>query len=133
MIQTIKDVWYEALDSHAGVELKTDREHSKFYMGVKIKSDSDGVVIYNTKKGGLFYKEINDKQMDVFLDKGWLLGVYNVAKDNTTETLNTVANAIKEEVGSNRNEKRYEFLKGKRVELMNKVSNIIKLIENEDN
>jgi len=133
MIQTIKDVWYEALDSYQGVTLKTKNEHSKFLMGVKIKTDSDGVVIYNTKKGGMFYKEVEDEQLDVFLTKGWLSGVYNVAKDNTMSTLDVVTNAIKQEVGTNRNEKRYEFLKQKRVELMNKISKLIKLIEDEDN
>ena len=133
MICTIADVFYEALDSYSGVEMHTDKEHSKFFMGVKIKKDEDGVTIYNTKKGGLFYREIEGVQLDMFLTKGWLSGVYNVAKDNTEETLNTVASAIKTEVGSTKNEKRYEFLKEKRVELMNKISNIIKLIENEDN
>ena len=102
-------------------------------MGVKIKKDSCGFTIYNTKKGGLFYKEIEGEQLDIFLSKGWISGVYNVAKDNTTETLDAVAAAIKREVGSSRNEKRYEFLKEKRIELMNKISNIIKLIEDEDN
>lgn len=133
MIQTIKDVWYEALDSYEGVALKTHNEHSKFLMGVKIKTDSNGVVIYNTKRGGMFYKEVEDHQLDVFLTKGWLSGVYNVAKDNAMSTLDVVTNAIKEEVGTNRNEKRYEFLKQKRVELMNKISDLIKLIEDEDN
>ncbi len=133
MICTIADVFYEALDSYSGVEMHTDKEHSKFFMGVKIKKDEDGVTIYNTKKGGLFYREIEGVQLDMFLTKGWLSGVYNVAKDNTEETLNTVASAIKTEVGSTKNEKRYEFLKEKRVELMNKISNIIKLIEDENN
>jgi hypothetical protein len=133
MICTIADVFYEALDSYSGVEMHTDKEHSKFFMGVKIKKDEDGVTIYNTKKGGLFYREIEGVQLDMFLTKGWLSGVYNVAKDNTEETLNTVASAIKTEVGSTKNEKRYEFLKEKRVELMNKISNIIKLIEHENN
>jgi hypothetical protein len=133
MICTIADVFYEALDSYSGVEMHTDKEHSKFFMGVKIKKDEDGVTIYNTKKGGLFYREIEGVQLDMFLTKGWLSGVYNVAKDNTEETLNTVALAIKTEVGSTKNEKRYEFLKEKRVELMNKISNIIKLIEDENN
>lgn len=133
MICTIADVFYEALDSYSGVEMHTDKEHSKFFMGVKIKKDEDGVTIYNTKKGGLFYREIEGVQLDIFLTKGWLSGVYNVAKDNTEETLNTVASAIKTEVGSTKNEKRYEFLKEKRVELMNKISNIIKLIEHENN
>tara|TARA_A100000171_G_scaffold11809_1_gene9666 strand:+ start:1367 stop:1780 length:414 start_codon:yes stop_codon:yes gene_type:complete len=133
MICTIGDVFYEALDSYSGTELKTNKEHSKFFMGVKIKKDSCGFTIYNTKKGGLFYKEIEGEQLDIFLSKGWISGVYNVAKDNTTETLDAVAAAIKREVGSSRNEKRYEFLKEKRIELMNKISNIIKLIEDEDN
>ena len=133
MICTIADVFYEALDSYSGVEMHTDKEHSKFFMGVKIKKDEDGVTIYKTKKGGLFYREIEGVQLDMFLTKGWLSGVYNVAKDNTEETLNTVALAIKTEVGSTKNEKRYEFLKEKRVELMNKISNIIKLIEDENN
>lgn len=133
MICTIADVFYEALDSYSGVEMHTNKEHSKFFMGVKIKKDEYGVTIYNTKKGGLFYKEIEGEQLDVFLTQGWMPGVYNVAKDNAKETLDTVAKAIKREIGSSRNEKRYEFLKEKRIELMNKVSNIIKLIENENN
>src|SRR5210317_1477717 len=119
---TLHDVWYDALDSYASAKLNTGKEEAVFLMGVKIKKDDDGITIYNTKKGGLFYKEINDSQLDAFLNNGWLVGVYNVAKDNAKSSLDTVMTSIKEEMSGSKNEKRYEYLKEKRVELMNKIS-----------
>lgn len=133
MICTIDDVFYEALESYSGTVMETEKEHSVFLMGVKIKKDDSGVTIYNTKRGGLFYKEVNDDQLDVFLEKGWLCGVYNVAKDNAKSSLDTVTASIKQEMSGNKNDKRYDYLKEKRVELMNKISNLIKLIDNENN
>ena len=79
MICTIADVFYEALDSYSGVEMHTDKEHSKFFMGVKIKKDEDGVTIYNTKKGGLFYREIEGVlPTSVFIAKATVLRVSSV-------------------------------------------------------
>ena len=69
----------------------------------------------------------------MFFENGFLLGVYNVVKRNTERSLNVVTETINEELTGTRNEKKYEYLKTKRINLMNKLTGIIKLIENENN
>ena len=127
------DLWYDADMSNRGVKMQHDGCDSIIYMGIKIERKGNDVRLINTKKGGNFYKEITDEQYDMFFKNGFLLGVYNVVKVNTERSLNVVTETINEELTGTRNEKKYEYLKTKRMNLMNKLTDIIKLIENENN
>lgn len=127
------DLWYDADMSNRGVKMQHDGCDSIIYMGIKIERKGNDVRLINTKKGGNFYKEITDEQYDMFFENGFLLGVYNVVKVNTERSLNVVTETINEELTGTRNEKKYEYLKTKRMNLMNKLTDIIKLIENENN
>lgn len=127
------DLWYDADMSNRGVKMQHDGCDSIIYMGIKIERKDNDVRLINTKKGGNFYKEITDEQYDMFFENGFLLGVYNVVKVNTERSLNVVTETINEELTGTRNEKKYEYLKTKRMNLMNKLTDIIKLIENENN
>tara|TARA_X000001316_G_scaffold10785_1_gene3558 strand:- start:3280 stop:3690 length:411 start_codon:yes stop_codon:yes gene_type:complete len=127
------DLWYDADMSNRGVKMQHDGCDSIIYMGIKIERKGNDVRLINTKKGGNFYKEITDEQYDMFFENGFLLGVYNVVKVNTERSLNVVTETINEELTGTRNEKKYEYLKTKRMNLMNKLTDIIKLIQNENN
>lgn len=127
------DLWYDADMSNRGVKMQHDGCDSIIYMGIKIERKGNDVRLINTKKGGNFYKEITDEQYDMFFENGFLLGVYNLVKVNTERSLNVVTETINEELTGTRNEKKYEYLKTKRMNLMNKLTDIIKLIENENN
>lgn len=127
------DLWYDADMSNRGVKMNHDDCESIIYMGIKIEKKDNDVRLLNTKKGGNFYKEVTDEQYDMFFENGFLLGVYNVVKANTERSLQIVAETINEELTGTRNEKKYEYLKTKRMNLMNKLTDIIKLIENENN
>jgi len=127
------DLWYDADMCHRGVKMNHDDCESIIYMGIKIEKKDNDVRLLNTKKGGNFYKEVTDEQYDMFFENGFLLGVYNVVKANTERSLQIVAETINEELTGTRNEKKYEYLKTKRMNLMNKLTDIIKLIENENN
>jgi len=127
------DLWYDADMSNRGVKMHHDDCESIIYMGIKIEKNGNDVRLINTKKGGNFYKEVTDEQYDMFFENGFLIGVYNVVKANTERSLNIVTETINEELTGTRNEKKYEYLKTKRMNLMNKLTDIIKLIENENN
>ena len=127
------DLWYDADMSNRGVKMQHDGCDSIIYMGIKIERKGNDVRLINTKKGGNFYKEITDEQYDMFFENGFLLGVYNVVKVNTERSLNVVTETINEELTGTRNEKKYEYLKTERMNLMNKLTDIIKLIQNENN
>ncbi len=127
------DLWYDADMSNRGVRMQHDDCDSIIYMGIKIEKKDNDVRLINTKKGGNFYKEVTDEQYDMFFENGFLIGVYNVVKANTERSLNIVTETINEELTGTRNEKKYEYLKTKRMNLMNKLTDIIKLIENENN
>lgn len=127
------DLWYDADMSNRGVRMQHDDCDSIIYMGIKIEKKDNDVRLINTKKGGNFYKEVTDEQYDMFFKNGFLIGVYNVVKANTERSLNIVTETINEELTGTRNEKKYEYLKTKRMNLMNKLTDIIKLIQNENN
>lgn len=127
------DLWYDADMSNRGVRMQHNDCDSIIYMGIKIEKKDNDVRLINTKKGGNFYKEVTDEQYDVFFENGFLIGVYSVVKANTERSLQIVAETINEELTGTRNEKKYEYLKTKRVNLMNKLTDIIKLIQNENN
>ena len=118
---------------HRGVRMDYDDCESIMYMGIKIEKRNGDIRLLNTKRGGNFYKEVTEDEYDMFFENGFLLGVYNVVKRNTERSLNVVTETINEELTGTRNEKKYEYLKTKRINLMNKLTGIIKLIENENN
>jgi len=127
------DLWYDADMCYRGVRMDYDDCESIMYMGIKIEKRDGDIRLLNTKRGGNFYKEVTEDEYDMFFENGFLLGVYNVVKRNTERSLNVVTETINEELTGTRNEKKYEYLKTKRINLMNKLTGIIKLIENENN
>jgi len=78
-------------------------------------------------RGGDFYKEITPDQYNVFFEKGFRNGVYDVCLDNYKRALDMLSLKIRNEVSKRNNVKHYEALKEYRNTIMNKINEVNKL------
>lgn len=119
-------IWEQACDDSKAIKMVTEKDESVFYKGIKIINDSEGVKIYNTKKGALDYQEIDYDDYIYFLDKGFRNGVYHILKRTYKEQINAINIKIQSEVNQRNNKKHYDYLKLKRDNIINKYTKIIK-------
>jgi len=120
-------VFEQAYNDRLGVKLTTPNSVSIIYRGVKVENKEDNITIYNTNKGGDFYREVTKDQYQLFFDKGFRKGVYEVNSSNYNDTLNMLSTKIRNEVASRNNLKHYNMLKEYRNMIMNKLTEVIKL------
>lgn len=123
----MKEVFEQAYNDRLGVKIITPDSVSVIYRGVKIQNKNDNIKIYNLAKGGDFYKEATLEQYDVFLQKGFRGGVYEICMENYKRTLDTLSIKIRNEMQSRKNVKHYDSLKEWRTTIMNKITEIINL------
>jgi hypothetical protein len=97
------------------------------YRGVKVENKEGKISIYNTARGGDFYREITPEQYKVFAKNGFRQGVYDVCMENYKDTLKMLSVKIRNEVASRNNQKHYNLLKEYRTTIMNKITEILKL------
>ena len=98
--------------------------------GVKIEQMRDGSIeINNAMVGGDFYKRVTDSQYEVFAEKGWLAGCYNVCVDTYKERLRKVDALIGLERGRG-NHDVCDELEGRRGMLKTKLFRYMELSEN---
>lgn len=102
------------------------------YRGIKIEKTEDKIVIYNTRLTGDFYKEISQQEYDVFYRYGFLFGVYTICIQNYRVILNKLQVKIRNEVGNRNNQRHYNALKQYRNTIMNKFTDTLKLIQDEN-
>ena len=122
-------IFEEAYNDGLSVRLTTPVSTSLIYRGVKIENVEGNIRILNMNRGGDFYREITPKQYEVFFEKGFRKGVYEVCLENYKRALDMLSLKIRNEVAKRNNVKHYEALKEYRNTIMNKISETIKLNE----
>jgi hypothetical protein len=120
-------VFNEAYNDRLSVRIVTRDSVSLVFRGVKVENKDNNVTVYNTNKGGDFYREVTPEQYKVFFDKGFRQGVYEVNTSNYKDTLNTLSTKIRNEVASRNNLKHYNMLKEYRNTIMQKLTEVINL------
>ena len=126
-MNTKEQIFNDAYNDRLGVKITTPDSISVIYRGVKIQNNNGSIKIYNTAKGGDFYREATPEQYNVFIKNGFRQGVYEVCMENYKDTLKTLSVKIRNEVASRNNQKHYNLLKEYRTTIMNKISEILKL------
>ena len=108
---SLKDIWEEALQDSYASTLDGSSYESRLVFGIKIvyDHDTDSVSIWNTSRGGGFYKEVT--KLDPFFEKGWRYGVYITALDNYRFKLNKIEQSMKNEINGKKNPKQIKSLK----------------------
>jgi hypothetical protein len=129
---TLQEIFEQARRVRKAVRLRTPTSDSMIYRGIKIEKTEDRVVIYNTRLSGDFYKEISQQEYEVFYRYGFLFGVYTICIQNYRVILNKLAVKIRNEVGNRNNQRHYNALKQYRNTVMNKFTDTLKLIQDEN-
>jgi len=120
-------VFNEAYNDRLSVRIITRDSVSLVFRGVKVENKDNNITVYNTNKGGDFYREVTPDQYQVFFDKGFRHGVYEVNTSNYKDTLDMLSIKIRNEVASRNNLKHYNMLKEYRNTIMQKLSEVINL------
>ena len=118
---TINEVFEQALSDGYTANLNGDGYESRSIYGVKIIRDIDTreVIVLNTMKGGEHYIPLSQDEINIFLEKGWRIGVYVVTLSNYRIKLEQVENSIRDEMNGKVSDKVIQELKDKRTSLLN--------------
>lgn len=118
---TINEVFEQALSDGYTATLNGNGYESRSVYGVKIIRDIDTreVIILNTMKGGEHYIPLSHEEINIFLEKGWRIGVYVVTLSNYRIKLEQVENSIRDEMNGKVSDKVIQELKDKRTSLLN--------------
>jgi hypothetical protein len=120
-------IFEEAYNDGLSVRVTTPDSTSLIYRGVKVENVEGNIRILNMNRGGDFYREVTPEQYNVFFEKGFRKGVYDVCLDNYKRALDMLSVKIRNEVSKRNNVKHYESLKEYRNTIMNKINEVNKL------
>ena len=123
---SLADIWYEAKQDNYACKLDSDGYSARTLFGVKIVFDNTTgkVSLYNTTRGGDYYKELDEMETGFFLKGGWRYGVYNVALQNCIFKLGKIELSMRTEVNGKRNPKQIQSLKSARLRVIDKYNYI---------
>jgi len=118
---TIDEVFEQALKDGYTATLNGDGYESRSIYGIKIIRDIETreITLLNTMKGGDYYMPITKDEVNIFLEKGWRIGVYVVTLSNYRIKLEQVEKKIRDEVNGKSSDKTIQELKDKRTSLLN--------------
>ena len=101
---------------------------SRWYMdhGIKIEKFRDGTIeLHNAMVSGDFYKKLSQDQIDVFEQKGWLRGCYNVCIDMYMIRMHNVMQLIKMNPESSELEERKKNIEKKLARYFDLIDNLV--------
>jgi hypothetical protein len=130
------DIMHQALTDEFSVVLDGDGYEARFLYGCKIMQDNETkeIKILNTALGGEWYKPVDFDLLEVFLQKGWRFGVYELSLSNYRIKLDKVERSIKKEMNGRKNPKQIQSLKMSRQNILERYSKIkskLNLISND--
>ncbi len=123
---SLEDIYNQAEKDRFSVSLDNEQYKSKLVYGVKITKDksSNEVEILNTMIGGDYYCQATEKELEIFLEKGWRYGVYVLSLSNLRSKLDLIEERIKEELTGKNSQKKYKILKNQREKVLEKYSQL---------
>ncbi len=132
---SLEEIFEQAVVDKNSAELNYPNYKAQLSLGVKIVKDnkSKEVNIFNTTKGGDFYKEIEEEEYKNFEENGWIKGTYLLSLSNFRRKLNLIEGRIQSEVNNKGSLKVITGFKNARERIMKrytKVSNKLKQLNN---
>jgi hypothetical protein len=130
---SLDDVFEQALGDRFAISLNGKGYESRLVYGIKIVRDikTRDVIIINTQENGDYYKPIKEKEIEIFLEKGWRYGVYTLSLSNYRATLDLIESEIHSEINGRKRSKKVSLLKEERDKIMVKYrKTTLKLNEN---
>jgi len=126
MYSVLNDIFEQAVRDHNSTNLDGDTYESRMYYGIKIvrENESKAITIYDTARGGDYYKELEEEEYDLFFDFGWKTAVRKLTLVRYKDRLKSVEEKIKHEINGRNNAKYLVYLKEIRANTMNKYYNV---------
>ena len=126
MYSVLNDIFEQAVRDHNSTNLDGDTYESRMYYGIKIvrENESKTITIYDTARGGDYYKELEEEEYDLFFDFGWKTAVRKLTLVRYKDRLKSVEEKIKHEINGRNNAKYLVYLKEIRANTMNKYYNV---------
>lgn len=111
---------------HGSINLDGTDHEARMQLGVKIVryTEDDKVEIYNTSKGGDYYKELTRDEVKVFIEKGWRYGIYVISLSNYRSKLDSLKEAIKNHSNNNLTKKHLQILHNRRDTILEKYNEV---------
>ena len=99
MYSVLNDIFEQAVRDHNSTNLDGDTYESRMYYGIKIvrENESKTITIYDTARGGDYYKELEEEEYDLFFDFGWKTAVRKLTLVRYKDRLKSVEEKIKHE------------------------------------
>jgi len=122
----LNEVFNEAVNDYASTNLDGDEYDAMMSYGIKIvrNHSDDSIQIFNTARGGDYYKEIKEEEYTIFFEEGWTIGVRKMALAKYKERLDNIEKKMKDEINGRNNAKYISFLKETRKTTLNKYYNV---------
>jgi len=135
MKYSLEDIMIQALADEYSANLNGSNYDARLLYGCKIHQDHETkqIEILNTSLGGEWYSNITEPQLNIFLEKGWRIGVYELSLSNYRLKLDKIEASIKKEMNGRRNPKQIQSLKSARSNILNKYSKIKFKLNSESN
>jgi len=113
------DVYKQANTDEVSINVDGKGYEARLRQGIKITRERESVQIFNTTQG-VFYKEITLQDYEMFLEYGWVIGVYMLALQNYKRKLEVIENKMRNEINSRKNDRYIKGLKKARKEILDK-------------
>jgi hypothetical protein len=135
MKYTMQDIMNQAMEDEFSANLNGKTYTARLLYGCKISQDKEtkGIEILNTSLGGEWYSKIGNEQLNIFLEKGWRIGVYELSLSNYRLKLDKIEVSVKKEMNGRRNPKQIQSLKSARENILRKYSKIKYKLNQESN
>ena len=122
----LSEIFNEATQDTYAITLDGSDYESRLVYGVKIIRDvkTERIVIINTTRGGDYYAPVDNEALQVFLRKGWRMGVYALSLSNYRSKLDLIEGRIKDEMNGRASAKQIGLLKSQRDRILSRYSEI---------
>ena len=126
MKYNLREIFSQAEDDNYSVKIDGNGYKSVILYSVKIIKDNktDEVVIIDTSNKLYYYQMISKEDEDIFLRKGWRIGVYNLTIKKYKDKLYLIEKKIQELINERQPKKVINQLKIEREIILNKYTEI---------
>lgn len=133
MRYSLEDLFKQAVIDNLATILDSPCCEARMVYGCKIIKDKETghIAIFNTTKGGDFYQELVESEVDIFYSLGWRQGVYIISLDNYKRKLDKIEKLIRKEMNGRQNPKIITSLKSHRARILIKYNTITNKLNHE--
>lgn len=129
----LEDIFHQAMNDYATVDVSGSDYQACIYLGVKITKDNETgeIIIYDPIKSVNYYIEIEKDLYNIFHKKGWKKAVIQITLDKYKEKLERIKTSVANEMNGTQSQKRLKFFKETREMILNKYYKLTQKLNND--